>query len=449
MRVLLAAHGFPPRATAGVEVYTLRLAKALRELGHAVRVLAAAHDLSAAPGTLRSRVHEGVEVAEIVNVHHRGTLEATYDDPDVDRAAARALDEFRPDVVHLQHLINLSIGLPRLARERGVPVLWTLHDYWLSCPRDGHRRRADGVVCNRVEHATCERCLADSPYLVPAVQRGIAGALRRVGLGRSLHVLHDVLPRATELALRVAREAQPPAAGLAAELDVRQRRLAAAVAAMDLLLAPTAFVRDRTLEAGVAPEKVRFLTCGAVDATHPRRTGPRPRIGFVGTVSPHKGVHVLVDAVRRLPGSELGLDVFGTLTVHPEYVEGLRRAAAGDPRIRFHGPFPEGGQAAALAGIDVLAVPSTWWENSPLIVLEALAAGVPVVASRIGGMPELIEDGRSGRLVAPDDAAALADALREVTAGRDLGQALPALPLKTVEEGARELVGLYASLGAR
>ncbi len=446
MRVLLAVHGFPPHATAGVEVYTLRLAKALRGLGHEVLVLSAVHDLADRPGALRRRVHEGVDVAEIVNVHHRGTLEATYDDPDVDAAAAPVLEAFRPDVVHLQHLLNLSIGVARLARDRGTPVVWTLHDYWLSCPRDGQRRREDGAVCDSVAHDVCARCLADSPYLVPPLQRGLSGALRSVGAGRSLHVLHDLMPRASEAALRLVRSAQPPSAGLEGALDTRRARLLEAVAGMDVLLAPTAFVRERTLEAGVPASQLRVVTYGVVGETRPRPAGARTRVGFVGTVAPHKGVHVLIDAVRRLAEVPLSLDIFGSLTVHPAYADGLRSLAAGDARIRFRGPFAEGGQDEALRGLDVLVVPSLWWENSPLVLLEALAAGVPVVASRTGGVPELVDDGCSGRLVPPGDPGALAEALRAVVTGRDLAGPLEPLAMKTVEAGARELLGVYAGV---
>jgi len=89
--------------------------------------------------------------------------------------------------------------------------------------------------------------------------------------------------------------------------------------------------------------------------------------------------------------------------------------------------------------LDLLVVPSTWWENSPLTVLEALAAGVPVVGSRTGGLPELIEDGRTGLLVTPGDAAALRTALEDVVQGRKLAEPLPPLPLKTASAAAREL----------
>src|SRR5256885_15156491 len=97
VRILLAVHAFPPRSTAGVEVYTLRLAKALRARGHDVRVLTAVHDLAAPPNSVRRREHEGVPVTEVVNVHHQGTLESTYHDPGLERALEPVLREARPE----------------------------------------------------------------------------------------------------------------------------------------------------------------------------------------------------------------------------------------------------------------------------------------------------------------------------------------------------------------
>ena len=154
MRVLLAAHAALPRSTAGVEVYTHRLARALQRRGHDVVVLAAVHDLSAAPYSVRARTHDGVEVHEVVNVHLGGTLASTYDDPALLPPVVALLRRFRPDVVHLQHLLNLPAGIVDAAHAAGAPVALTLHDHWTSCARDGLRMRADLQHCDVVEHAT-------------------------------------------------------------------------------------------------------------------------------------------------------------------------------------------------------------------------------------------------------------------------------------------------------
>jgi len=448
VRVLLTAHAFPPRSTAGVEVYTLRLARALRARGHDVLVLAAAHDLSARPYSSCRREHDGVDVVEIVNVHHRGTLEATYDDPDIDRAAAQVLDSFHPDVVHAQHLLNLSAGLMAEARRRRATTLLTLHDYWLSCPRDGLRMKADGTLCPTMDHRVCAVCLADSPYLVPPLQRSLSAAAREAGLGRQLHRLQALAPRAIEKGLALARRLAPhPPAALAAGMDRRAAHLRSLLADVDVFLAPTAFARDRALEFGVDPGKVHVRPLGAVPGPALARPAKaRRRIGFVGTLAPHKGVDILVRAFRALSGEDLTLDLHGSLSTHPAHVLSLRRAAGGDPRIRFHGAFAEGGQERVLSAIDLLVLPSVWWENSPLTVLEALAAGVPVVASAIGGLPEIVAHDDTGLLVPPADPGALRQALEDVTEGRHLAGGRAPVPLLTVAEGARQLEGLYVSL---
>jgi glycosyltransferase involved in cell wall biosynthesis len=445
VRLLLAVHGFPPFATAGVEVYTLRLAQALRARGHDVLVLSAVHDLQARPGSTRLRQHEGVPVAEVVNVHHRGTLAATYDDPEMERAMAALLREFRPDCVHVQHLLNLSAGLVAGARDAGARVVFTLHDYWLSCPRDGLRTRADLTVCRTMDHAVCAACIADSPYLVPPLQRGLAGAARGLGLGRQLHRLHDLAPRFTETTLRLLRRAAPPdlPAGALA-MDRRAEALRSAVAGVDVFLAPTVFARDRALEFGLDASRTHVVRLGVLtEPPRARPAGVRRRFGFVGTLAPHKGVHVLVEAFRSLPDPAITLDLHGSETVHPGYAASLRRAAEGDARVRFRGPFPEGAQDAVLHSLDVLVLPSVWWENSPLVVLEAQGRGVPVIASAIGGVPELVT-GDSGLLVPPGDREQLRDAIRSVLDGLRLAGALAPLPLQTVAEHAAAMEGFYA-----
>jgi glycosyltransferase involved in cell wall biosynthesis len=230
-------------------------------------------------------------------------------------------------------------------------------------------------------------------------------------------------------------------------MDLRASRLRAALDGVDLVLAPTSFAGGRAIEFGVPAARVRPCSYGVVEPpTLERPQGPRRRVGYVGTLAPHKGVHVLVEAFRGLPGAELRLDIHGSLAVQPGYAAALQRAAFGDGRIRFRGPFAEGLQAERLAELDVLVVPSLWWENSPLTLLEALARGVPVIASATGGVPEMFEDGVAGLLFPPGDVAALRRHIDDVTRGRRLAERLPALPLKTVAEGARELVGLYGRL---
>jgi len=450
MRILLTTHAFLPDSVAGVEVYTARLGTALLELGHTVRVVTAVHDLAAEPHSVRRRKVGLLDVVEIVNTHAEGTLEATYRNSAMDRILDEIVLDFRPDCLHAQHLLNLSSGLFESASSRGIPIFLTLHDYWLSCPRDGLRMQADGTLCVSVDHGTCASCLADSPYLPPPLQRGAMRAMRFAGLGRLLHFSRRVWPRTTLRVLSALRHTSPARPSqLAAELDQRDEHLKGRVATATTILAPTRFARDRAIEWGAPPDRVRVLSLGAIAGpTRRREAAPRRRFAYVGTVAPHKGLHVLVEALMGLSNRDWSLDIVGNAAIDPGYTARLRTLARNDERIRFTGSVPPSQHERLWPSIDVLVLPSLWWENSPLSVLEALAAGIPVVASRTGGVPEIVPP-EAGVLVPPGDVEGLRVALGEVLEGRLLAGPLDALPLKTAHEGAVELSALYAQAVAR
>jgi glycosyltransferase involved in cell wall biosynthesis len=305
--------------------------------------------------------------------------------------------------------------------------------------------KADGTLCRTVDHRICAPCLADSPYLVGPLQRGASRAARLARLGRALHVIHRLAPRLTTAALRFMRRVGPgPGEDLVRALDARAAHLRERVREADLILTPTRFARDRAVEWGVPADKVRVLPLGVVAGPgRPRREGPRRRFGYVGTLAPHKGVHVLVEAVRGLSQADWTLDLFGDAALDPAYTLRLRALAQDDPRIRFRGPIAPDAQDRIWEALDLLVLPSLWWENSPLTVAEALAAGLPVVASHTGGLPEVLPEG-AGVLVPPGDVEALRSALAGVLDGERLAGALDAPPLQTTSSGARELVALYA-----
>lgn len=446
MRILLTTHAFLPGSLAGVEVYTARLAAALQELGHTVRVVTAVHDLAEAPYTVRRLKIGLLDVVEIVNTHAEGTLEATYNNPKIDRIIEEVIDDFRPDCIHAQHVLNLSTGLFGAALARRLPIFLTLHDYWLSCPRDGLRMQANGVLCASVDHRTCASCLADSPYLPPPMQRGAAQALRFAGLGRLPHLARRVWPGATLRLLSALRRTSPAGRPrLSAELDQRDDHLRRRLETLTAILAPTRFAMDRAIEWGAPPERVRVLSLGAITGPALRReaTSRRRRLAYLGTVSPHKGLHVLVDAVMRLENRDWTLDIVGNANINPDYTARLRTLARNDERIRFPGPIPPSQHPRLWPTIDLLVLPSLWWENSPLALLEALAHGVPVIASRTGGVPEILPPG-AGALVPPGDVDGLGTVLADVLGGRLFSGPLDPLPLKTAHEGALELSALYA-----
>jgi glycosyltransferase involved in cell wall biosynthesis len=179
------------------------------------------------------------------------------------------------------------------------------------------------------------------------------------------------------------------------------------------------------------------------------------RIVFLGQFAPHKGAHVLLDAVRilehRLPESvepwEVVLHGEGVDGRHRRYPDQLR-ARATSPRVSLAPPFEPTEIERVLAGASCVVVPSLWRENAPLSALEARAVGIPVIASDVPGLAEIVEPGVHGALFPPGDAAALADLLRAVILGRIASRHAPSQPIGYAEHVARvvEVYGRAASL---
>ena len=448
MRILHAIHDFLPRHQAGSEIYAFELCRE-QSSRHHVSVLCADRDPSREHGHVTWRVHEGLPVVEIANNWRCRSFEDTYRPPRITDQISHVLRAIQPDVIHVHSLLNLSFELTAFARAQGVPVIATLHDYTLVCPSGGQRiHRDDHHICEVIDPDRCARCFRESPDFalmsfgrVTAVTHA-SPLLRRpaVAMARHFPVLMSKVVNASRHAPLFAIDAA----------DI-ERRLGAARQVfddVDLFIAPSAFMADEFQRLGVPPSKIRVSDYGvATLSPKPReqRSGPL-RIGYVGTLVWHKGVHVLLEALRALPPDSFNATVFGSFDVSPDYVAGLRAQALGMP-VEFSGPFDRQHLAEVYSQIDVLVVPSLWLENSPIVVHEAFMAGVPVVGARIGGIGGLIEEGRNGLLYDPASPAALSKALQQLTVDPDrvsqLSEGARATRLKSIAEDARACETMY------
>src|SRR5262249_33023884 len=156
------------------------LGSALAARGHAVDVFAAAKDISAPDLSLRRRELRGVRVHEVVNNLFHTDFRATWDHAGVDARFEEVLAGTAPEVVHFQHLMYLSSGCVAAARRRGSRVLFTLHDFWLQCPRFGQRLHPDGERCERIAFSRCGTCLPSFKWAQTPVQRRVGSALAAV-----------------------------------------------------------------------------------------------------------------------------------------------------------------------------------------------------------------------------------------------------------------------------
>lgn len=441
MRVLLALHQYLPRHITGTEQYVRALARGLRRRGVDARVLAYEPLVQFdSPDRLfveRDELVEDVPVRRI-GVHHRQSPNPElrdYENPLAGQLLARHLDEVAFDLVHLFHPRNIGTGAIEEPKLRGLPLVVHLMDFWWICPNYLLWRR-DGSLCDGPPQggAGCIACI-DERLAAAVAERRIERQVRRIGARPT--------PAGNQGASAVRQ---------AHALLGRKEHLMARLAQADRVVAPSKFLAGVYQDHGLPAARIVHLPYGLdperFAGMPPRKAVPgRPRldVGYVGSISRHKGVHVLLDAMRRLDRGDVHLHVHGSRDSQPGFSEALVDGID-DPRVTFHGAFAPAELGRVLAGLDVLVVPSLWYENTPFSVLEALHAGVPVVASDLGGIAEIVVPGVSGMLFPAGDAAALAALLDRIAAdpAHELALRPPRPP--GIDDNLDRLGALYAEL---
>lgn len=419
MRILLAAHALPPDTHGGTELYTTRLATEFAARGHTVTV--------AAPRGTDAEV-EGATVVGLPDVVDRPedgvafTPAGDTTNSVVDNAVVDLLETFDPDVVHLQHLKGLSPRIPALCADHGVTCILTLHDFWTLCHRE-QLRQPDGTRCSGpTSIEKCTTCYAE-------------------------YVSQHVLESNFDAPSQTASDGEGVKSIVAEPVAHRTDRLRRALEACDRLVAPSRYLRDVFVRYGTDPARIVQLRNGIqTDRFQTSTFDPDEplQVGYAGRVAESKGVHLLVHAIDHVPNAEL--HVYGQFNPDEEPYHARLRETVGD-RVRFHGWYAAA--ADVFADLDVFVLPSVWVENSPLVIQEAFAAGVPVVTSDIGGMTELVTDGVDGLTVPVSNRDALAAALERLATDPDLVRRLRAgvEPPTDLADHADELLALYREHG--
>jgi GT2 family glycosyltransferase/glycosyltransferase involved in cell wall biosynthesis len=446
MKIVLASHHFPPDRLGGVELVTLKTAHWLQGHGHTVEVVAIERATEGAPDRVEARAdaYQGVPVVRLtIDLFAPGVpWEWRYRHPVIEAWFRRHLQGERPDVAHIQSCYLLSAGAIHAARDAGCATVASLHDYWFVCPRLT-MLRPDGSNCDGSrDPCICSWCLMTERrryrYLDAVthglVGRAIVGALRRDGAARVL-----------------ADPARPAA------LARRRQAVRDALERADVLVAPSPYVRDLLREEGFGPDRVRLVAPGLVLGTEAKagRDDASPpyarRFAYLGQVIPSKGLDVLLRAFLRLRAScrEATLHVYGG-SPDLSYERRLRRLAGERDGVYWHGRYAPEEVWPILRSVDIVVVPSLWREIGPLVMLEALAAGRPVVASDLPNMHDAVRHEGNGLLFQPGSVASLERQLRRLTDEGGLVARLRAGigPPRTVEDEMAELMAVYRKASA-
>ena len=399
MNILQVIHGYPSRYNAGSEVYTQGLAEALAER-HEVHIFTRQENAFLPEYAVR-REPDSSDPRIALHVVNMARARDGYRHTSVDDAFADLLDGIRPDVVHIGHLNHLSTSLVFKARERRVPIVFTLHDYWLMCPRGQFIQMYPGdpsdpwSVCDGQDDRKCAvRCYV----------RYFSGDEEEYELDASHWT--DWVGR-------------------------RMSHIREVCDAVDMFIAPSRYLMRRFRDDfGIPEQRLTYLDYGF----HRNRLMGRNRtpaepftFGYIGTHIPAKGVNHLIESFGRVPGGSWlriwGRDR-GVETAGLKALAGSLPDSAGS-RIEWMGEYRNQDIVADVFDrCDAIVVPSIWAENSPLVIHEALQARVPVITADYGGMAEYVHHERNGLLFAHRNPGSLADQMRRLAYDPQLAKRL-------------------------
>jgi len=371
MKILKVIHGYPMRYNAGSEVYSQTLCHGLVQKGHEVAVFSRYEnpfEPEYAQRTEQDHLKPEIKL-HLINITRS---KDRYRHDEVDHAFGELLAQFQPDVVHVGHLNHLSTSLISEAKRVGVPVVFTLHDYWMICPRGQFMQFNIGETepwqdCDGQQDQQCaSKCY--SRYISGGESSESDLDYWKNWVNQRMAHSHDIMDQ------------------------------------VDLFVAPAKYLKDRFVAAGLSESKVRYLDYG-FDLSRFKEPAPRPErsftFGYIGRHVPAKGIHLLIRAFGQIKGNQR-LIIWGRPQgdVTPFLKEEINRLPTErQQRIEFRAEYENQNiQAEVFDHADAIVVPSIWVENSPLVIHEAQQAKVTVITSNVGGMAEYVHHEKNGLL---------------------------------------------------
>ncbi len=393
MKITFFVHCFFPDHFYGTETYTLDLARHYQAWGHDVTVVSAIFQGEPSADDLVTRYeYQGIPVICIdKNYLPHKRVKETYYQPDMGPVFENILSELQPDVIHVTHLINHTAALLEITSRLGIPTYATFTDFFGFC------------FNNKLEAAGGELCAGPSATRTNCVACYIKDAVRSPYAESWMRRATTPFATKTIAAVAVALHKFPGLKGGQADMLIED--LVCRPNVLNSLynngylaaIAPTRFLGDAYRANGMKMALHDIWFGVDIDRSpKPERSGGHvPVIGFIGQIAPHKGTDLLVEAFCRLPRNSAQLVIYGPEDQDPVYMANLKTHAS-EHDVQFMGTFPKESMASVLQDIDLLVIPSRWYENSPLVLLNALATHTPVLVSNVSGMTEFLDSGSNG-----------------------------------------------------
>lgn len=381
MHILKIIHGYPPNYNAGSEVYSQSICNELSKT-HKVSVFTREENPYVEDFSIRhSNVGDNLHFYFVNNSQGKDG----YRHAKLDARFAELLSNIKPDIAHIGHLNHLSTGIVDELNKQNIPIVFTLHDFWLMCPRGQFLTRSIGQENNfRLCCGQEDRKCATSCYRV-------------YFSGREPEEESDT-QRWSEW------------------VNTRMKETKAIISKVNLFIAPSQYLRNRFISEFEIPEdKIVYLDYGFpleyLTQTEKANKKTNFTFGYIGTHIPAKGVNHLIEAFRKIEAPST-LKIFGR--ENGQNTAALRNLAEGSNNtIEFAGEYINYNLANdVFSTVDCIVVPSIWAENSPLVIHEAQACRIPVITADFGGMKEYVEHQVNGLLFEHRNPDSLAEQMR-------------------------------------
>ena len=406
-KILFVAHNVPSRWLGGTEVYSFELAHQLKKTGLDVSVLHPHFDPDSQGMQLDRDIIDGIETYCLRHPFEY-RLEEHVSNPQIEEMFKSILDEKYFDIIHFQHIYRFPAALIKIAKDKGLPVCMTLHDHWAICPRIHLYNQYTDTLCDGPDSLTgCSDCI-----------------LCHISEKDRTDIIDALLLR----------------------LAYRQEQISQYIEMADIVVSPTRYLADKCIYHGIdgANIEVSPLGMGRVAPKEKRNNKNSITFGYLGKIDKLKNVTMLVDAFRGVKGDAvLNIRGNGANKAAIELIDSVKS----DHNIQYSGAYTREELPAVLSEIDIAVFPSLR-ENYPVTVREALRAGVPVIASKVGGIPEIVADGESGLLFDPRNIDELRGILQSVVDDPSIIERLKMTPtkIKSIEEDSAEWILRYKDL---
>jgi glycosyltransferase involved in cell wall biosynthesis len=399
MKILKVIHGYPMLYNAGSEVYSQTICHGLVKRGHEVHVFTREEDSFRPDGAMR--VSQDVDVPEIIiHLVNNPRMRDRYRLEIIDQRFAELLDQLKPDVVHIGHLNHLSTSLVFEAKKRNIPIVYTLHDYWLMCPRGQFMQMHSEdnnlwAACDGQDDKKCAtQCYA------------------RYFSGNDQEATEDLIYWENWVSRRMSH--------------IRE-----VVDQVDLFISPANYLKNRyEKEFGLPKEKSIYLDYGFDRSRMQGRSREKSEpftFGYIGTHIPSKGIHQLIEAFGLLKG-EARLRIWGRdRGQDSRSLRAIAEALPAEKAASVEWMTEYKNQLIAsdvFSFTDAIVVPSVWVENSPLVIHEAQQAHVPVITACAGGMGEYVHHEVNGLTYQHRDSEDLAMQMQRLLDNPDFAQKL-------------------------